>query len=219
MRTLALAILIQAVAPWAGFAAPLRMLDEKLPPRVVEITRKQIERYLGTNDVTGVPILDRTVDWNFFTNWPDQFSFKGHTYRLNLTDTSGGDSFAKLKSRTEIQPGMRFLAGYSTDTSSRPPLRVSSGWRGDGSLAERSVTVEGKHAFTHQFVPSGRFCMFSREDAETKEYILEYFDASGRLVGTVRGAGTKRKCEWDGVVIDPDAFSKKSRELYNQFEK
>ena len=58
MRTLALAMLIQAMTSGAAFSAILRTLDDGLPPRVIEIMHKQIERYLGTNDFKGVPLLD-----------------------------------------------------------------------------------------------------------------------------------------------------------------
>jgi len=180
---------------------------------------KQIERYLGTNDFKGVPLLDRTIDWNFFTNWPDQFSFKGDTYRLELTDTSGGDYFVEIKARADVRPGMRFLARYSTGTDFSPSLGVSSVWRGDGSVSDRIVDVGGMRVFGHQFFATGRLYMFARHDAETKHYSLEFFDASGRLMGTDTWTATKRKCKWEGAVIDHDTLLKKSRELYKQFEK
>lgn len=219
IRLLVLAILIQAMTPGVALSAISRTLDEGLPPRVIEITHKQIEYYLGTNDFKGVPLLDGTIDWNSFTNWPDQFVFKGHTYRLKLTDTSGGDYFVRIKSRADIRPGMRFLARYSTDTDFPPPLGVSSVWRGDGSVSERIVNVSGVRVFGHQFFPTGRLSMFARHDAETKHYSLEFFDDSGRLMGTATSTATKQKCEWEGVVIEHDTLLKKSSELYKQFEK
>jgi len=105
MRTLALAMLIQAMASGAAFSAILRTFDDGLPPRVIEIMHKQIERYLGTNDFKGVPLLDRTIDWNFFTNWPDQFSFKGHTYRLELTDALSKSHNRLLSAGTVLWTG------------------------------------------------------------------------------------------------------------------
>jgi hypothetical protein len=219
MKVLTLAILVHAIAPWAGLSAPTGTLDEKLPPRVAETTRRQIERYLGTNNLKGVPLLDRTVDWDLFSNWPDQFTFKERTYRLALTDWSGGDYFSAIKSRAQVRPGMRFSARYSTGTNFPPPLRVSSVWNGDGSVTERIVDVEGERAFGHQFHPTGRLYLFSRDDAETKEYAREYFDSSSRLVGTHISTGVKQRCEWEGTPIDDATLLKNSIELYKQFKK
>jgi YD repeat-containing protein len=113
---------------------------------------------------------------------------------------------------------MRFLAGYSTGTNLPLPLGVSSVWRGDGSVAERIVDVQGRRVFGHRFFPTGELYLFMRHDAETKDYALEYFDGSGRLVGTDTRTRTKQRCEWDGVVVDHETLMKKSTEMYKRFK-
>lgn len=179
MKILAWIILVKAVALSIGSCAEMRTLEYKLPARVAEITRKQIERYFGTNDLNGLPLLDRAVNWNVFTNWPDQFKYKGRIYQLRLLDTSGGDYSVGIKSRAEVQPGMQLFARYSTGTNLFSPLSISCVWRGDGSVLERTVDVENKRVFGHQFFPTGQLYLFLRDDWETKEYALEYFDSSG----------------------------------------
>lgn len=217
MRMRALVGVGLSAALSAACSSRSRALDDGLPKRVAEITRNQIESYFRTNTFTGVPLLDRSVNWELFSNWPDQFTYSGHTYRLQLADFSEYGLVKALKVRTEVRPGMHFLARYAAGTNSSSPLRVSSAWHTNGSVSERIVDVDGKQVYGHLFVPSGKLYLFLRDDAVSKSYISEYFGPAGVLVGTSSWLASKQKCEWEGVEIDCDTVQTRHIELYHSF--
>jgi len=217
--SLLLLIVIPAMTLCASCSSLARTVDERLPTRVVEITRTQIRGYLGINKVTGVPLLDRKVNWDAFSNWPDEFVYLGRTYRLQLTDTSGGDYAVELNSRIALTPGKSFLARYMTGTKFPPPLGVSSAWHGNGSVSAKTVDVDGNRVYGHLFVPTGELFLFLRDDFATKAYVSEYYDASCRLVGSDVWNEGKQKCEWDGIEIDHATLMKRQMNLYHSFGK
>ena len=204
---------------WVSCSSAPRTLDDKLPKRVVEITHDQIKAYLAANTFTGVPLLDRSVNWELFNNWPDQFIYSGRTYRLQLSDFSEYGIVTKLNTRAEVRPGMHFLARYIWGTNFPPPLGISSAWHTNGSVSERGVDVDGKRVYGHQFVSSGRLYLFLRDDAVLNSYISEYFGPAGAFVGSSSWLASKQRCEWEGVEIDCDTVQKRHIELYHSFGK
>jgi len=212
-------IVIPAMALCGSCSSLARSAGEKLPKKVVEITRTQIKGYIGKSEITGVPLLDRKVNWDAFNNWPDEFVYQGRTYRLQLTDTSGGDVLLNLNSRIELRPGKGFLARYITDTEFPPPLGVSAAWYGNGALSEKVVAVYDKTVYGQLLVPTGELYLFLRDDFATKAYISEYYNASGRVVGFDSWNAGKRRCEWDGIEIDDATLMKRHKELYHSFGK
>jgi hypothetical protein len=213
--------LVLACTPIGCLAAPFAAADEKVPARVAEATQMQLKQHLGGLYFKRVPWLDGAVDWNWFTYWPGQFTFRGQTYSLRLMDTTGGDNFVRLKSRAELRPGMALFACYDpVHTNSSAFLRVSASWHRDGTLYERAVSMGAKTVFSYQFYPSGRLHCWTRDDAATQEYVIEYFTPDGTQVGTERSAKGEKlaRCTWRGRTTDEDNLAQRVMELYRKYE-
>ena len=220
-RAFSICVFTATVLITAG-AEPFSNKAEIIPSAVAKETREQVLRCFGTNHVPGVPLLDRTVDWNSFTNWPDEFTFEGHKYTLRLTDTSGGDYIVPLESRAAVRRGMRFLAVYG-GSPSRLPLRIAGGWNADGSMRLKSLDYSKSSdypriVFSHQFHPTGRLYYFARYDAATN-YLVDYFDVRGELAGTIRGGGlaTPTVYRWRGEKVHSEVFFEGQRACYHDF--
>jgi hypothetical protein len=113
---------------------------------------------------------------------------------------------------------MRFLAQYGGPNSGLP-LWVAAGWNADGSINTKSVDYP-RIVFSHQFHPTGRLYYFARDDAATN-YLVDWFDAHGELVGTMRGgtlATTKPiTYRWRGREVNHSEFTEEKRKSYNDF--
>jgi len=178
-----------------------------------------LEHYLGGHNFKGVPLLDRSVDWNWFTNWPDEFKFRGRAYSLRLVDTSGGDLWVGLKSRAAVRSGTAIFALYRpTTTNGLTCLSISASWRSDGTLYERAVRFGDQNVFTYQFYPSGHLYLWMRDDVRTEDQVIEYFAPDGALVGTQRSADGEKvpRRTWLGRAIDEDAFDQRTLDLYRK---
>src|ERR1051325_1461810 len=199
-------------------AAPFGSKEEKVPASVVTATRRQIKTHFGTNDLKGIPLLDQSVDWNWFTNWPDEFALNSKTYRLRLQDTSGGDYWTPIRSRRDVKPGMAVFAIYYDGTNFPPEISVSAAWASTGDLYERALNKGSKSVFVHQFVRSQLYC-FMRDDVQLARYAMDYFDAEGKLAGTIRDYTPQRdECIWRRLKMDRETFDKQWRAELSKFK-
>jgi len=186
-----------------------------VPEAVQIVTRHQIKSYFGTNSVAGVPLVDPAVNWRSFTNWPNEFQFLGQTYQLRV-DMWGGDYAVPLRSRSEIKPGMSFLAHYRIKgTSNRGILSPEAIWREDGALGHKGLNWKDAErdgsVFVHQFGPTGRFGSFSWIELETSLYRIQYYTPDGELVGDYavpnRGPHSAGRYIWNGESVSAEEFN------------
>ena len=206
VRTLLPAALALSLA--AGAAAPFKTSEEKVPKEVTKATRKQIDYFLAKQPGKGVPLLDDSVDWNFFTNWPASFSFKGKTYELSLLNWKGGENYETLPSKDRVKPEMDLVATYIPgDGAVDDALLITTTWV-DGAVRDKGILLAGRQIFFHQFYSTGALAMFMREDFSSGALLIDYYDRAGKLVGAQKNT----VYTWDGKSVDEKEFSKNKKD-------
>jgi hypothetical protein len=202
-----------------AMGAPFKTNEERIPKEVKEIVNKQVKAYFGQQDFTGVPLLDPKIEWNDFANWPDEFTFRGETNSIRISEV-GGDYIRKLKSRTEVKPGMRFLVTYYKKGSTEQGSLILYGcWLKNGSINEKWVCFHGQTVFLYKYYSSGRILDFTRVDYETKENRCDLFERSGEIVGFyIEASGKPAKYVWWGRKVDVDTFQKRQNRLFNNYQ-
>ncbi|MGZ5528819.1 MAG: hypothetical protein ACXWJB_09125 [Limisphaerales bacterium] len=190
-----------------------------LPNEVASKTEQQLKSYLGTNNFVGVPLLDRSVNWEYFTNWPDEFQFQKTKYKLRLVG-SESDMMWDIDSRKKTK-GIDFLVRYVPIATNDPyVLDIACAWRPDGSVEEKGVSElwpkDHKGVFTHQFTPDHKLYLFSYTEFETGAYCLKYYQPDGRMIGQgmhPRDLKLPRSFEWNGRSVAYDEFNRLSLEF------
>ena len=193
-----------------------------LPERVAERTQQQIADYVGSSDVTGVPLLDTTIDWDVAANWPDRFVFEGREYELEVSAYIGDEPPRVLGSREEIPPGTTFAFGYN-------PAPAIEGERSEGIFPRaswgRRDRLPGKTliwgtrgfcdepwlvVFQHESYPEGEVQSFYFQTREGGNQ-WEYFDRDGNLLGLKTG----RDCFWNGEQVTEKEFTDLTFEIWD----
>jgi hypothetical protein len=169
-----------------GSATEAGPLSPVVPEMVQTVTRQQIKTYFGTNSAIGVPLVDPHVDWVDFTKWPDEFHFRGETYKIHVEECHGDYSKALL-SRSEIKKGSSFYATYRLKGSDSPGTLIPCAiWCTDGSMGSRELMWnDGKSygvVFDQHFAPKDRLSVFRYND-ERSQYCSQYYSPTGTLLG------------------------------------
>jgi hypothetical protein len=185
-----------------------------LPPSVMETTRRQIQDYLGKSNVKGVPLLDAAIDWDVQTNWPEQFSFHGRIFQLDVRDLGGG-GFRRLKSRQEAKPTMTVSYWYLLTPAGTDPgvtnfISPRATWTPGGRVADKQLMWGGwnevgdsaRDIFQYTFYPDGVLYKFHWQRRATAAGHWEVFDRNGKLAGMFNATS----CVWNGVKVDRFKF-------------
>jgi hypothetical protein len=196
--------------------------ENRLPPSVVEKTRKQIEDYLGKADFKGVPLLDPTVDWDAQSNWPNRFVYQGKLYQLEISDVSG-DEIRTLRSKAEVRPGRTVSFGYRPVTQgpvagTAKVIYPRASWSKDRNRASGKILIWGdgeffgvwKEVFSYRFYPAGSLHKFHWQARDSDEGQWEVFDKAGKSVGLV----ASKAYFWNGAKVSQETFERLSQALY-----
>lgn len=161
--------------------------NETLPDHVPEAINKQIQDYFGNADLTGIPLLDPEINWNAITNWPEEFTYGGRRYYMQLAQDRSSRSRPKgfrFSSLADLTPGMSISVRYRHKPDDMPPgISPTSTWGVDGTIRSRGVRTWQTTVFDCYFYESGALYRFSRYDIGEGITQIEYFDPDGSLVG------------------------------------
>lgn len=184
------------------------------PRRASAVIASQLSDYFGPKDLRDVPVLDTTIDWRNFENWPERFFYDGVEYRIKLSARSP-QVIRSILSLDDLAPGEQWLAQYEavSDQSAHvvSPMGV---WYENGAIKELGANLNDNNIFILQYYPTGQFFMINYVEARSKRYHVEVYDRSGRLQGNLIGQGREAQFAWDGRRIRRQDFNRKIGELY-----
>lgn len=204
------------LAPAAARAEPFKTAHEKIPVAVKTDLRLQIELYFDNQNLQGIPLLDNKIDWNDVQNWPDEFTFRGDTYCLQVWTASDATAPVAANSHATIPRGSSIRASYQPKNAAAPgELRPSAFWEKDGTVHEKVLELNRRLVFELKYYPRGELFSYGLNSFATQERRIDYFDRAGIRAGGERTPAGKIQTEyqWNGQPIDADAFGKKKIEL------
>lgn len=191
-----------------------------IPKPVLRTTQQQIRACVGTNVVRGIPLVDPTIDWLAFTNWPDTYIYQGHTYELRL-DRWGGDYMVPLKSRSNVT-GVSVWAWYARKGGSPyAGLLPNALWRSDGTVGQQALNwmepAKDIELFIYQFGPTGALVEFIYTDITNRDRHIQLYNREGALVGE-KIAPYKKPARaicyrWLGRPVEPYVFDRLSHDF------
>jgi hypothetical protein len=207
-----------------SLADSFKSTDEKIPLVVTQNVHQQIESYLGSADFKGIPLLDEKSDWNNFTNWPDEFGFKGLTYQLRIWSDSDSSTPVECASREDIKPGRGLRATYQRKDApdKGDGLKPSAYWQPDGTVHEKAIEWNRQLVFEFKYYPCGELFSYARHGFANKDRQTDYYDRTGSLAGTesIPDGQSQAECRWNDLITDaPDFEKQKIQLLLNYFKK
>lgn len=184
------------------------------PRRAGAVVSAQLIDYFGARDLRGVPVLDTTVDWRDFDQWPERFFFNDVEYRIKLSARSP-NVIRSILSLDDLAPGEQWLAQY--EAVAGPPAHVLAPmgvWYENGAIKELGASLNGNNIFILQYYPTGRFFMINFTEARTRRYHVEVYDRAGQLRGELIGQGREARFTWDQRRVRRQDFNRRLGELY-----
>ena len=190
-----------------------------LPSLVSVQMAEQVSQYLSGRDLTGLPLLDTSVDWAELKNWPETIKFAGKTYQLELRRRISAEHYLRIPLGRIGQ--METLNDIRSEYGSRlpgkkTPIYIGGYWGEDNRIQGKRVELKGQTVFSLALYPGGQISTFAYDEKTTSLRVRMSFTSRGELIGqSVLGGSSGPSLHiWKGERVSRDDFYRNTLRLW-----